>query len=324
MTFAWPIALSGLALVALALVAYLVAQRRRRKYAVRFTNLDLLENIVSASPRWRRHIPPALILAALTALVIGVARPEVAVAVPREEATVILAMDSSGSMTATDVAPNRMAAAREAASSFVEGLPDGFRVGVVSFSNEADVIVPVTDDRDEAVRALGSLVADNGTALGDAISRSVDLGVTTLEDKPKSDKDETPLIVLLLSDGANTTGDYEPIEAAQKAKDAGVPVYTVALGTEDGTVQGPDGYGGLRTIRVPPDPATLSQVAELTGGEFFEAPDEKALQSVYDAIGSQVGVETEQKELTVLFTAVGAALLGLGSALSMLWFARLP
>ena len=325
MSFAWPIALSGLALVALALIAYLVAQRRRRRYVVRFTNLDLLENVVADSPRWRRHIPAVLTLLALSALVVGMARPQVAVAVPREEATVILAMDSSGSMTATDVAPDRMTAAREAASSFVDGLPGGFRVGVVSFSNEADVVVPPTADHDEALRGLSALRADNGTALGDAIARSVDLGVTSLDEQLAAAKDsETPVVVLLLSDGANTTGDYQPLEAAQKAKDAGIPVYTVALGTDEGTVQGPDGYGGMRTIRVPPDPATLSKVAELTGGKFFEAADQNALKSVYDEIGSQVGVEHEQRELTVFFTAAGAALLLLGGALSTLWFGRIP
>ena len=324
MTFGWPIALLGLALVALALVAYLVAQRRRRRYVIRFTNLALLENVVAASPRWRRHVPAALTLLALTALVVGMARPQVAVAVPREEATVILAMDSSGSMTATDVEPDRMTAAREAASSFVEGLPDGFRVGVVSFSNEADVVVPPTSDRDAALRGLSSFRADNGTALGDAISRSVDLGTTSLDGQLAANGDKTPLVVLLLSDGANTTGDYQPLEAAQKAADAGVPVYTVALGTDAGTVQGPDGYGGLRTIRVPPDPETLSRVAELTGGTFFEAADGNALQSVYDEIGSQVGVEEQQRELTVFFTAAGAALLLLGGALSTLWFGRIP
>jgi Ca-activated chloride channel family protein len=217
-----------------------------------------------------------------------------------------------------------MTVAREAARSFVDGLPDGFRVGVVSFSNEADVVVPPTADRDEALRGLESLEADNGTALGDAIARSVDLGLTSLEEEPTAGQDEAPLIVLVLSDGANTTGDYEPLEAAQEAADAGVPVYTVALGTEDGTVEGPDGLGGTRTIRVPPDPETLARVAELTGGEFFEAADEQALASVYDAIGSQVGVEEEQRELTVLFTAVGAVLLLAGAALSTLWFARLP
>ena len=325
MSFGWPIALLGLVVVALALLAYVLVQRRRRRYVVRFTNFDLLENIVADSPRWRRHIPAAFALLALTALVIGLARPQMAVAQAREEATVILAMDSSGSMTATDVAPDRMTAARKAASSFVKNLPNGFRVGVVSFSNEADVVVPPTADRDEALRGLSTLRADNGTALGDAIARSVDLGVSNLDKQLAAAKaTDTPVVVLVLSDGANTTGDYEPLEAAQKAVDAKVPVYTVALGTDAGTVQGPDGYGGMRTIRVPPDPATLSQVAELTGGKFFEAADEAALRSVYDQIGSQVGVDHVQKELTVLFTGAGAVLLLLGGALSLLWFGRIP
>ena len=316
MSFGWPIALLGLVLVALALIAYIVVQHRRRRYVVRFTNFDLLENIVADSPRWRRHIPAAFALLALTALVIGMARPQIAVAVAREEATVILTMDSSGSMLATDVAPDRMTAAREAASSFVENLPKGFRVGVV---------VPPTDDREEALRGLSALQADNGTALGDAIARSVDLGVTSLDQELAAAKEsDTPVVVLVLSDGANTTGDFEPLEAAQKAVDAKVPVYTVALGTDQGTVQGPDGYGGMRTISVPPDPETLSQVAEMTGGKFFEAADQDSLKSVYDEIGSQVGVDEEQRELTVLFTAAGAVLLLLGGALSMLWFGRIP
>ena len=272
---------------------------------VRFTNLDLLENIVADSPRWRRHVPAAFALLALTALVIGIARPQVAVAVAREEATVILAMDSSGSMTATDVAPDRMTAAREAASSFVDDLPDGFRVGVVSFSNEADVVVPPTADREEALRGLERA---QGGQRHRARRRDRALrrprrheprraarrgeGETTR----RSSSSSSPT-------ARNTTGDYEPLEAAQKAVDAGVPVYTVALGTDEGTVQGPDGYGGMRTIRVPPDRETLAQVAEKTGGTFFEAADEDALRSVYDEIGSQVGVDHEQKELTVLFTA---------------------
>lgn len=325
MSFAWPLALTGLGVVVLALLAYLVAQRRRRRYVARFTNLDLLENVVAASPRWRRHVPAALVLLALSALVVGMARPQVAVAVPREEATVILAMDSSGSMMATDVSPTRMVAAREAASSFVEDLPDGFQVGLVSFSDQADVVVPPTDDRDEVLRGLESLEADNGTALGDAISRSVDLGVTSLDEElAAATEEDSPVVVLLLSDGANTTGDYEPLEAAQKAEDAKVPVYTVALGTDAGTVDVPDATGFVQTIRVPPDPETLSAVAEQTGGTFFEAADEDALRSVYDEIGSQVGVEEEQRELTVVFTAAGAVLLLLGGALSTLWFGRIP
>ena len=324
MSFAWPLALWGLAVVALLAIAYLIMQRRRPRYVARFTNVDLLANIVARRPRWRRHVPPALTLLALSALVVGLARPELAVAVPREEATVILAMDSSGSMTATDVAPDRMAVARDVASSFVEDLPEDFQVGLVSFSDQADVVVPPTADRAEAVGALERLEADNGTALGDAIARSVELGVSSLDEDEQPAEGESPVIVLVLSDGANTTGDFEPLEAAQQAVDAKVPVYTVALGTAEGTIEGPDGYGGTRTIAVPPDPETLSQVAKATGGRFFEAADAEALRSVYDEIGSQVGTEQEQRELTVVFTAAGAVLLLVGAALSSLWFSRLP
>ena len=324
MSFAWPIALWGLAVVAVLAIAYLFMQRRRPRYVARFTNVDLLANIVARRPRWRRHVPPVLTLLALSALVVGLARPEMAVAVPREEATVILAMDSSGSMTATDIAPDRMAVARDVAGSFVEDLPEDFQVGVVSFSDQADVIVPPTADRAEAVRALERLEADNGTALGDAIARSVELGVSNLDEDEQPAEGESPVIVLVLSDGANTTGDFEPLEAAQQAVDAKVPVYTVALGTAEGTIEGPDGYGGTRTIAVPPDPETLTEVAEMTGGRFFAAADAEALRSVYEEIGSQVGVEEEQRELTVVFTAAGAVLLLFGAVLSSLWFSRLP
>lgn len=324
MTFASPLALLGLALVPLALVGYLVVQRRRMRYAARFTNLDLLANIVERSPGWRRHLPPTLALAALAALVVALARPEVTMAVPREEATVVLAMDSSGSMTATDVAPSRMAAAREAASRFVEELPEDFRVGLVSFSDQADVVAPPTHDRGEIVAALGSLRASNGTALGDAIARSVEAGRSALDEDATRSGEAPPLVVLVLSDGANTTGDYEPLEAAALAADAGIPVYTVALGTEDGVIQGPDDNGGTRTIQVPPDPETLAAVAESTGGEFFDAPNDEDLRAVYDEIGSQVGTVSEQREVTNLFAGAGGLLLLAGAALSALWFNRIP
>lgn len=324
MSFGWPLALLGLALVPLALAGYLLVQRRRMRYAARFTNLDLLATVVNRSPGRRRHLPPALALLALTALVVGIARPQTTVAVPREEATVVLAMDSSGSMTATDVAPDRMTAAREAASGFVEGLPDGFRVGVVAFSDQADVVAPPTHDREEVLGALRSLRADNGTALGDAIVRALELGRSSLDQDVNRTGEESPLVVLVLSDGANTTGDYEPLEAAARAAEAHVPVYTVALGTEDGTIQGPDGYGSTRTIAVPPDPETLASVAESTGGQYFDAPTDDDLRAVYDEIGSQVGTVDEQREVTFLFAAAGGLLLLAGAALSALWFNRIP
>src|SRR5215208_508103 len=234
MTFAFPIALAALALVPILLVAYAVVQRRRVKYALRFTNLPLLANVVDRAPRWRRHVPPLLVLTALAALIVGVARPQVAVAVPREAGTVILAIDRSGSMLATDVSPTRMAAARAAATTFVKGLPKGFQVGVVSFSDQADVVLPPTSDHAQAEKALTKLQADNGTALGDAITRSLDLGLTNR--KKNAAAARTPLVILLLSDGANTTGDTQPLEAAARAAKAKVPVYTVALGTDAGTI----------------------------------------------------------------------------------------
>jgi len=322
MTFAFPAALAALAVIPLLLVTYVIVQRRRSRYALRFTNLPLLANIVDAAPRWRRHVPAMLALASLTALIVGLARPQIAVAVPRKEGTVILAIDRSGSMLATDVTPSRMAAARAAAATFIKGLPKGFKVGLVSFSDQADVVLPPTRDHDAAVKALGNLQADNGTAIGDAITRSVDLGLAGIQAKVAGKG--TPLVVLLLSDGASTTGDKTPLEAAVDAKNKKVPVYTVALGTDEGTITITSDDGQERLYRVPPDPATLSAVAETTGGKFFEAADAESLQSVYSRIGSQVGTETEKHEITAALTGVGAVLLLAGSALSLAWFNRLP
>ena len=322
MRFAFPIALAALALVPILLVAYAVVQRRRVKYALRFTNLPMLANVVDRAPRWRRHVPPLLVLTALAALIVGVARPQVAVAVPREEGTVILAIDRSGSMLATDVSPTRMAAARAAAATFVKGLPKNFKVGLVSFSDQADVVLPPTANHDQAVKALTTLEADNGTALGDAITRSVKVGLTSLNAKAASNG--TPLVVLLLSDGANTTGDATPLEAAAQAAKAKVPVYTVALGTDAGTITTTSADGESRIYRVPPDPTTLAAVAERTGGRFFEAADASSLRSVYNRIGSQVGTDIEQRELTAVLTGAGAFLVLAGSALSLAWFHRIP
>ena len=322
MTFATPIALTALVVIPALLVAYLVVQRRRVKYALRFTNLPLLANVVDRSPRWRRHVPPLLLLVALAALIAGIARPQWAHAVPRKEGTVILTIDRSGSMLATDVSPNRMAAARAAAATFIKGLPSGFKVGLVSFSDKADVNLPPTSDHQEALNALRTLQAENGTALGDAISRSVNVGLASINAKVAPAG--TPLVVVVLSDGASTTGDLQPLEAADQAKQAKVPVYTVALGTQDGTIDivGPD--GATRTYRVPPDPATLRAVAQTTGGKFFEAADADTLKSIYSGIGKTVGTKIEKQELSAAFTGAGAIVLLLGSALSLAWFNRLP
>jgi Ca-activated chloride channel homolog len=321
MSFATPALLWALLLIPFLVAAYLLAQRRRIKYAARFTNLDLLTNVVDASPGRRRHLPPALAIAALAALLLAMARPQTVDAVPREEASVVLAMDSSASMTATDVEPTRFDAAKSAASSFLDDLPERFKVGLVSFASSASVLQEPTDDRESIRDSLNALDSDLGTAVGDAILRSVELapegsgGSTT--------DDGAAFSVLLLSDGANTTGS-DPMDAVEVAKEAGVPINTIALGTESGTVDVTDEFGNSQTYAVPPDPETLRQVAEETGGRFFEAPTEADLQAVYDELGSQVGFEKKERELSAAFAGAGAALLLLGGTLSVLWFGRIP
>jgi Ca-activated chloride channel family protein len=215
MSFATPALLWGLLLIPVVLVAYLLIQRRRSKYAARFTNLDLLTNVVDASPGRRRHLPPALAILALAALLLAMARPQTVAAVPREESSVVLAMDSSSSMTATDVAPTRLAAAQSAASNFLDDLPDRFKVGLVSFASSATVVEEPTDDRESVRSALNELHADLGTALGDAILRSVELAPKTSANSKTGD--EPTFSVLLLSDGANTQGS-DPQKAIEAAK----------------------------------------------------------------------------------------------------------
>ena len=321
MSFATPALLWALLLIPFLAAAYLLAQRRRIKYAARFTNLDLLTNVVDASPGRRRHLPPALAIAALAALLLAMARPQTVEAVPREEASVVLAMDSSASMTATDVEPTRFDAAKSAASSFLDDLPERFKVGLVSFASSASVLQEPTDDRESVRESLNALDSDLGTAVGDAILRSVELapegsGSSTTDD-------ERAFSVLLLSDGASTTGS-DPMDAVEVAKEAGVPIYTIALGTDSGTVDVTDEFGNSQTYAVPPDPETLKQIAEETGGQFFEAPTEADLQAVYDELGSQVGFEKKERELSAPFAGAGAALLLLGGTLSVLWFGRIP
>ena len=250
----------------------------------------------------------------------ALARPQTIVAVPRDQATVVLAMDSSASMTATDVEPTRLDAAKSAASSFLDKLPSRFRAGLVSFSSGASVLQEPTEDREAVRSSLESLEGRVGTAIGDAILSSVQLAP---EDDPQAPDSKPLFAVLLLSDGANSAG-IDPLEAAQAAKEAGVPVYTIALGTEAGSIDLPDEFGELRPFPVPPDPETLRQIAEETGGRFFEAPSEADLQAVYEEIGSQVATEDEKRELTAAFAGAGAVFLILGAGLSLLWFGRIP
>ncbi len=318
MTFEWPVALWALLLLPVAISLYVLAQRRKARYAVRFTNLDLLANLVPKTAGWRRHLPPALVLLAAALLLVGLARPQATVMVPREEATVVLAMDVSGSMVATDVAPDRLSAAREAAGTFLDRLPRDLRVGLVTFSSQAQVLSSPTDDHDAVLRALGSLEAEGGTAMGDGLARATELGRSPDGEEPAGR--DVPAAVVLLSDGANTSGDTQPTEAAARAREWGIPVFTVALGTPDGTVQGPGG----QVIPVPPDESTLRDVAGSTGGRFFASSSEADLTRVYEELGSRIGFVEEEQEVTFAFAAAALVLLVAGGTLSTLWFNRFP
>jgi Ca-activated chloride channel family protein len=345
MTFASPELLLGLILVPIAIGIYLLVQRRRSRYAVRFTNVDLLANIAPRTPSWRRHLPPVLYLVAISALVIGLARPSMVLAVPREEATIILTIDVSRSMRATDVEPTRLAAAQKAASDFVDKLPPAFQVGLVVFSTEARIATTPTTDRGAIHTAIDNLVANGGTAMGDAIALSLQAagldasgsGGTTPQPSASPDAsaspdpsaspspDEQPLVAMvLLSDGANSTGDLEPQQAADRAAALGVPVYTIALGTASGTVEVPNIFGQLEQMSVPPDTETLAAVAETTGGRFFDAPTAEDLAQIYENLGSKVGYTQEEQEVTQLFAGAALIFVLAGAGLAAHWFNRFP
>ena len=266
--------------------------------------------------------PPAVFLAALAALVVAVARPQMAMDVPEERATVVLAMDVSTSMEATDVQPSRLVAAQKAAATFLDKVPDELRVGLVTFSGTAQVVVAPTNEHQQVRDALGVLQPDGGTAIGDAIQISSGLGSRT--DLAAAGTEKDPVVVLLLSDGEPSPETLDPIQAAQEANDRGVKVFTVALGTDEGTVTLTDEFGNEQVIPVPPDRETLSQVAETTGAQFFDAPTEQALEQVYASLGSKIGTTTEERDVSYLFAAGGAALLLVAGGLSLAWFSRLP
>ncbi|WP_127501115.1 VWA domain-containing protein [Actinoplanes solisilvae] len=304
-----------LGVVALA-AAYVVMQRRRSKYAVRFTNLKLLDRVAPSRPGWRRHLPASLFLAMLGLLVVGFAQPQDEVRVPRERATVLVAVDVSRSMLATDVAPDRLSAAKDAARGFVADLPEKFNVGLVGFAGQASVFVPPGTDREQLGGGIDRLADGSagtaGTAIGDAIAsaleqiRSVDA---------EADEDVPPARVVILSDGANTSGQ-DPAEAARTANELGVPVDTISFGTASGTIG--DGQ------QVPVDGETLRSVADATGGRFFEAANTDELQAAYADIGSSVGYETEVRDVSARFIGIGLGLALVAALASMFWFARLP
>ena len=320
MTFQSPLALLGLLVVPLLVAAYVRHERGRASYVARFANLALLPNLVDRAPGWRRHLPVAILLVALAAMVVGVARPHATVSVPREEATVILAIDVSRSMAAKDVTPSRLGGARAAANAFLRKVPEKFRVGVVSFASRAVVAVPPTADRSLVRAALVALRPGEGTALGDAIALSAQLG----QRERRADGTRPPTAVLLISDGTRMGGRTTPQASSQRARSQRIPVYTVVLGTENGTVEQTLTGGFRQIVQVPPSPDTLRQVAQTTGGLFFTARNDARLRDVYVRLGSRIGHRRESREMTDVFAGGSAALLLAGGALSALWFRRVP
>ncbi len=304
-----------LLLVAALAVAYVLVQRRRPAYVLRFSELDLLASVLPRSAAWKRHVPAVLLLLALAASTVAFARPTGAVDVPRERATIVVALDVSLSMMADDVEPDRITAAKASAAAFVEGLPDRFDVGLVAFSGRASIVVSPTQDHEAVTAAVDALTLDESTAIGEAVFASLDAVESVVREPGQS---APPARIVLLSDGTNTSGRSLSL-AAEAARDAGVPVSTIAYGTPDGTVE----VGG-DLIPVPVDAPALADLAADTSGTSFTAESGEELTQVYDDIGGQVGTTRETREVTARFAGVALAL-AFGAALSSLaWGARLP
>jgi Ca-activated chloride channel family protein len=273
-------------------------------------------------------------------LFIALARPEFVHKVPKQEATVVLVTDDSGSMTPTDIEPTRMDAAKESAHTLVEKLPKGFRLSLVSFSAGVRTVVAPTTDRDLMNAAIDSLTPVGGTAMGDGIVEGIAASkLSTVDAKGQAVASPTPtatpaangdtpenppVIMVLLSDGANTLGQTDPLDAAQQAKDQGIPIFTIALGTQDGVAIVTDNLGRQRRVNVPPDEETLKQIADMTGGKFFSAPSADDLQSIYNDLGSKIGYDKTTSEATVGFAAFAALAMLAAGGLSLLWFNRFP
>ena len=312
-SFAAPGRLWLLLLVVAVAALYVFVQRQRAPYETRFSDVELLASVMPRRPGWRRHLPATLLLLTLVALTTGFAKPSADMRVPRAKATVVVTLDVSASMMATDVQPSRIEAAKAAAQAFVRSLPKSFDVGLVSFSGTASVVQQPNRDRATLLDALASLPLGGGTAIGDAVGASVTAAQAVVKTGSKA-----PVRIVLLSDGANTVG--QSVEAgAQQAVAAGTPVTTIAYGTPDGVVEirGQD-------IPVPVDAAALGRLAQTTGGQAYTARDSDQLKDVYDHIGKEVGSTSQRRDQTAALTGLGL-LTGLGAAAaSLVWFRVLP
>lgn len=349
MTFLWPEMLWLLLLLPLLAVSYVLLLRRRKRHAVRFANLGLVREAMGAA-RWRRHVPPLLLLLALTALVLAIARPAAMVTLPTQHETVVLAMDVSRSMQAADVEPNRLAAAQAAARAFVAEVPRSTRLAVVAFAGTASMVQAPTANRDDVLAAIDRFELQRATAVGSGIlvalkaifpdiefdlsssdPRPVGPGKPTLgvplgqapkndaaaEFKPVEPGSYKSAAIILLTDGQTTTGP-NPIESARMAAERGVRVFTVGIGTPNGELLGAEGW----SMRVRLDEDSLKTIANLTRAEYFYAGTAQDLKKVYQSLNSKFVLEKKETEITAVFAAAGALLAALGGLLSLLWFNR--
>ena len=306
-----------LLVIPLLVAAYIFATRRKNRRGMRFTNTSMLEVVVPKQSQWRRHLAVALSLLSLITLTAAFARPKTQVDVPRERATVVLVLDSSLSMQATDVQPTRLDAAKQAARDFVQQLPEKYNVSVVSMAGSASILVPPTIAHNTVENAINSIQLQDSTAIGEGIAA----GLRALQQAPKDPDNPdsvAPGAIVLLSDGSNTVG-RAPQQVAGEAKAAEVPVYTIAYGTENGYVD----LDGKREP-VPVDHEEMQQVAQISGGEYFAAASADELKTVYENIGSEVGYEKAEREVTSRFAGYGLALAVLAALGAISLGARWP
>ncbi|MEN3284635.1 MAG: Ca-activated chloride channel [Solirubrobacteraceae bacterium] len=320
MSFAAPLVLVALAAIPVLIFLYGGVQRDRRRAARAFAAPALAASVTPRRPGWRRHAPMLVVLIAIAVLVLAAAKPQRSIAVPVERASIMLVTDVSGSMQATDVRPTRLEAARAAARRFVNAVPKGVNVGVMALSSKPRVLASPTRDRDAVNAALDQLTPRGGTGTGEAIQAATRI----LNRAPGVGGKRPPAAIVLISDGSST-GGVDPVAAAQAARKLHIPIYTVALGTAQGTitVPRPGGAGGTETRPVPPDPQSLSEIAKASGGRTYTAADASKLKDVYERLGSLLGTKKEKREITAGFAGGGLALLLLGAAMSLRWFGRL-
>lgn len=318
MSFTHPLVLLALVALAAAVIAYVVFAVRRVRRAASFANPALMANIAPASPRWRRHLPLAIYALALAALIVAVAKPTKTVSVPDERASIMLVTDVSGSMTSTDIKPNRMRAARAAAERFTTDVPKRIRIGVMEFNENPRTLQTPTRDRALVKAALDKMTPSGGTATGEALKAALQVLRPALKEGEKA----APAAIVLLSDGKSIKG-RDPVDVAKQAAKAKVPIYTVTLGTQTGTIQVTKRDGTTETQAVPPDTETLKQIATTSGGDAFNATDADQLATVYDRLGSQLGKKKEKREITVWFVGGALILFGFGAASSLTLFGRL-